>query len=512
MPINSPRKLFHTASPLLALLLLVGVPAIRLRAMYSSTPLFLPAVTYDSGGGADSVAIADVNGDGKPDLLVANYNSGTIGVLLGNGDGTFKAATTFDAGGPNINTYSIAVADLNGDGKPDVVVTVVLNGSQHSPLRVLLGNGDGTFQPAVAYDTDGFNPYTVLVADVNGDSKLDLAVVNEFVVSILIGNGDGTFQTPTTYGTGGSFADSGVVADINGDGRPDLIVSNKSGGVGVLLGNGDGTFLTAKTYGSGAFWTTVGDVNGDGKPDLMFVNSNYPNDGVVGVLLGNGDGTFRLGETYDAGGVGSWRVAMDDINGDSKPDLLVANRYSESLSMLLGNGDGTFQAAVTTQSGGDPWSIAVADVNGDKRPDLVVADLSFSPGSEEGGVGVLLNNTQADSTSPVITAFATPRVLWPPNGRMVSVTVSGTITDTGSGVNVNSAAYAVKDEYGEVQPTGAIPLSVSGNYSFNILLQASRRGADVDGRRYTVTVRAKDNAGNRGSKTTAVTVPHGQGD
>jgi hypothetical protein len=281
--------------------------------------------------------------------------------------------------------------------------------------------------------------------------------------------------------------------------------------VGVLLGNGDGTFQPAVTYGSGAFWTTVGDVNGDGKPDLVFVNSNYPNDGVVGVLFGNGDGTFRSGGTYDAGGVGSWRIAMADINGDGKPDLLVANRYSESVTVLLGNGDGTFQAALSFKAGGDLWSIALADVNGDKRPDLVVADLSFSDGSEEGGVGVLMNNT-ADTTPPVITVSATPKVLWPPNGKMVPVTVSGTITDTGSGVNVNSAAYVVKDEYGEVQPKGAITLGPGGNYSFTVLLQASRLGTDLDGRRYTVTVRAKDNAGNGGSKTSVVIVPHDQGE
>jgi len=125
---------------------------------------------------------------------------------------------------------------------------------------------------------------------------------------------------------------------------------------------------------------------------------------------------------------------------------------------------------------------------------------------------VLLNNTPLDTAPPVITLSATPKVLWPPSGRRLPVIISGTITDTGSGVNANSAAYSVNDEYGEVQPMGAITLGPGGNYSFTVLLPASRRGSDLDGRRYTVTVRAKDNVGNGGSKTGAVTVPHDQGD
>ncbi len=149
-----------------------------------------------------------------------------------------------------------------------------------------------------------------------------------------------------------------------------------------------------------------------------------------------------------------------------------------------------------------PTSVAAEVVNGDGQPDVVVANIYSN------SVGVLLNNTQADTTPPVITLSATPRVLWPPNGKMVPVTVFGTITDTGSGVNVNSAAYAVKDEYGKVQPTGAITLGPGGNYSFTVWLQASRLGTDLDGRRYAVTVRAKDNTGNGGSQTGAVTIPH----
>jgi len=242
--------------------------------------------------------------------------------------------------------------------------------------------------------------------------------------------------------------------------------------------------------------------------------SNNCADGSVGVLLGNGDGTFQPVVNYGSGGSGVWALAVADVNGDGTPDLLDASFFFNMLGVLLGNGDGTFQEVTTYGSGGvGPFSVAVADLNGDGRLDVAVANFCGGNGVNclPGKLGVLLNRT-ADTTPPMITLSATPKILWPPNGKMVLVTVSGTITDTGSGVNSNSAAYSVQDEYGKLQPTGAIPLSVGGNYSFNILLQASRRGADVDGRRYTVTVRAKDNAGNRGSKTTAVTVPHGQGD
>ncbi len=118
---------------------------------------------------------------------------------------------------------------------------------------------------------------------------------------------------------------------------------------------------------------------------------------------------------------------------------------------------------------------------------------------------------QPDTTPPVVTVRVDPRILWPPDRRMVTVTVSGMITDIGSGVNLTSAAYVVKDEYGEVQPTGALTLGPGGSYSFTVLLQASRLGTDLNGRRYTVTVQAKDNAGNSGSKTSVVTVPHDRG-
>ena len=115
------------------------------------------------------------------------------------------------------------------------------------------------------------------------------------------------------------------------------------------------------------------------------------------------------------------------------------------------------------------------------------------------------------TTPPVITLSATPKLLWPPNGNLVPVKISGKITDAGSGVNVNSASYAVKDEYGKVQPHGAIVLGSGGAYFFSVSLQASRLGTDLNGRRYTVTIQAKDNAGNTGSNTIAVTVPHDRG-
>ena len=384
--------------------------------------LFMPVVDYSSGASdAVSVAVADVNGDGKPDLIVTNYFScnicseSSVAVLLGNGDGTFQAAVTYDTGGPG--AWSVAVADVNGDGKPDLIVA-----NEGGTVGVLLGNGDGTFQPAVTYPT-GNSPYCVAVADVNGDGNPDLLVVNwwDNDVAVLLGNGNGTFRAAVTYGSGGSATDSVAVADVNGDGKPDLLVGNlynaqdeTHGGVGVLLGNGDGTFQPAVPYSSGGFqlWgVAVADVNGDGKLDLLTANAVACNscqgDGAVGVLLGNGDGTFQPAVLYDSGGGTAMSIAVADVNGDGKPDLAVANYGGPVVGVLVGNGDGTFRAPLSYGTGGQySYSVAAADVNGDGKPDLVVASWTgCGPYSDSGCVGVLLN---ANATTTTLVSSPNP--------------------------------------------------------------------------------------------------------
>jgi hypothetical protein len=424
---------------------------------------FQQSVAYGSGGsGGTSIAVADLNGDGKLDVVAANCIAsgtascaaeGVVGVLLGKGDGTFQSSVTYDSGG--VGATSIAVADVNGDGKPDLIVAncgpsptgrrscqggFELDGV----VSVLLGNGDGTFQPAVSYDSGGVNASSVAVADVNGDGKLDIIVANyenfsgTGIIGVLLGNGDGTFQPATAYGGAALQGATWVaVADLNGDGKPDIAVAYEcqlncypSAAIGVLLGNGDGTFQPAVIYPSGgafSFSIVVADLNGDGKPDLIVSNfcpTSDPEcgglgspDGTVGVLLGNGDGTFQAAVAYDSGGQYPNSVAVADVTGNGKPDLLVANNNSGTIGLLLGNGDGTFQAPAIYQAGyPGPDSVAVGDLTGEGRLDAVTG------GRDPGMVSVALNRPCAAecSTTTSLTSSLNPSLY----GQAVTLTAT----------------------------------------------------------------------------------------
>ena len=263
----------------------------------SGNSIFLSALDYGTAGqNTRSVAAADLNNDGKVDVVTAdtcntNCTSGSVSVLLGNGDGTYQSAVSYSSGG--LDSNAVVIGDVNGDGKPDLVVANNCsdNNCNNGSVSILLGNGDGTFQSAVSYGSGGQDATSVAIADVNGDAKLDVVVTNNCTtnnctngtVSVFLGNGDGTFQTAVVYNSGGQNATFVAVGDLNGDGKLDLAVTNQclnnsncsNGAVSVLSGNGDGTFNPAVSYSTtGAYSTSVaiGDVNGDGHPDLSVSN------------------------------------------------------------------------------------------------------------------------------------------------------------------------------------------------------------------------------------------------
>jgi hypothetical protein len=339
---------------------------------------------FATGSSPYEVAIGDVNGDGKPDLAVANYGSSTVSVLLGSGAGGFGAKTDFAIGTPPV---SVAIGDVSGDGKADLVTADYFS----STVSVLLGDGAGGFGAKTDFAT-GPGARSVAIGDVSGDGKPDLAVTaaGANAVSVLLGDGAGGFGTKTDYATG-TTPNSVAIGDMSGDGKPDLAVAdNGASSVSVLLGNGAGGFgaRTAFATGNGPRSVAIGDVNGDGKADLVAANVGS---NTVSVLLGNGAGGFGAKTDFSAG-VGPRAAAIGDVNGDGRPDLAVADYNSNAVLVLLGNGAGGFGAKSDFATGSNPWSVAIGDVSGDGRPDVVAANflsatVSVLLGNGTGGFG-----------------------------------------------------------------------------------------------------------------------------
>jgi Chitobiase/beta-hexosaminidase C-terminal domain/FG-GAP-like repeat/FG-GAP repeat len=335
---------------------------------------------FPVGSAAWTLVARDFNGDGAPDLAVGNTGSTTISVLLGDGTGAFPAAPSIAVG---LHPESIAAGDFNGDGIADLVTADM--GS--STVSVLLGNHDGSFKPPVAFAA-GSNPVSVAVGDFNRDGRLDLAVANygadnyysdtvASTVSILLGNGDGTFQLPQAF-EAGSGPHAVAVGDFNRDGILDLVVADygpqtlRGTTVSILIGRGDGTFAAPRAFaaGNGPNSVAVGDLNGDGKQDLVVTDYE---DTTVFILLGNGDGTFQPAPALAVGHAPK-AAAIADLNGDGIPDLAVADHFSDTVSVLLGYGDGTFRARQWFETGRNPAWVSVADYNGDGIPDLAIAN------------------------------------------------------------------------------------------------------------------------------------------
>jgi hypothetical protein len=331
----------------------------------------LGKVNITTGDQPYSAAVTDLNNDGKLDLVVANFIGDSLSVLLGKGDGTFQPKV--DLTGVT-RPGRISASDLNVDGKVDVIVT----NAETAKLSTYFGKGNGTFDSKVEYPTGNEPAGVIRVDDVTGDSRLDLIVSNaaSSSVSVFVNNGDGSFKAKVDYPTG-SKPIGLTLGELNGDGKSDIVTGNQeSSDVSVLLNEGNGTFKAHVVYATTTKATSVAlaDLNGDKKLDVVAANWGGGSGSTVSVFLGKGDGT--LGPKADfMTGTGPYPVIARDIDGDGKVDLAVGNDTSNTVSILLGKGDATFAPKVDWQTGTRPVGMVSGDLNGDGKLDLVAVNV-----------------------------------------------------------------------------------------------------------------------------------------
>ncbi len=390
----------------------------------SSLPSVAPIQSFSTGSRAIAVAVQDINGDGLPDVAVANYKSNTVSVLLN----TTAPGSTVPSFAPHVDfttgkyPISVAIGDVNGDGKPDLIVA----NSASNTVSVLLNNTvAGAAIPKFAAKTDfavGSQPLFVVLGDLNGDGKPDLAVANEKSNNIsILRNTTATGATTPTFATKTNFAVGQnpvalAIADLNGDGMPDIATSNSSSNSASVLLNTMAPGATTTTFAPQAQFlagpkpvsVAIGDFNGDGKADLALTSTNANGDSVSiltnttvsGSTLASFSARYALPTA-----VRPYSVTVADFNGDGKPDVAVSNLGSQSASIMLntsapGAATPSFAPRVDYPMT-NPYAITSGDINGDGKPDLVTADITVNTAS------VLINTTVPTITLPTATGTGT---------------------------------------------------------------------------------------------------------
>jgi hypothetical protein len=319
--------------------------------------------TFKGHRDAETLAAADLNGDGRPDLALGSFRDEAVWLAFSTVTGRLEiqqAEFPVD-GGPS----ALAAGDLNRDGSADLVVAE----AHSSVISVLANDGHGAFAPHVDYPTAA-SPVSVVLADLDGDHSLDVATADadRKTVSVLLNRGDGTLAAKDDYGT--ALGPVAVAAgDLDRDGRPDLVTANTSGSVSVLLNRGKGSFGGRVNYAAGGAPNSLAlaDFDRDGFLDAAVASPRAPRGKHVTLLLGRGDGSFRL-RRYFPPRVYASRLSAGDLNGDGSPDLVFSD--GGALAVMLNRGNATFQGPLWF---GFADTSAAGDFNGDGRLDLAGA-------------------------------------------------------------------------------------------------------------------------------------------